>query len=249
MSRRTPVSRILIAAEALLLLGIPAHAGSDKPRMVVELFTSQGCASCPPADKLLGDLARDPGVLAVSMPVDYWDYLGWKDTLADRAFTARQKAYGEVRGDRQIYTPQAVVDGFVHAVGSNQDAILSAELVAAHQGALSVPLSVQVTSASVKIDVPARPGAEPATVLLVPIVRKMDVAIARGENKGRTITYTNVARNVMPLGTWTGEARSFEVPLATLGKGSGCDSYAVLLQSGSPERPGVILGAAKASNF
>ena len=88
----------------------PAHAD---PRAVVELFTSQGCSSCPPADKILGELAKDPSVIALSMPIDYWDYLGWKDTLADARFSARQKAYSQVRGDREVYTPQAVVNGSV----------------------------------------------------------------------------------------------------------------------------------------
>ena len=81
----------------------PAHAD---PRAVVELFTSQGCSSCPPADKIVGELAKDPYVIALSMPIDYWDYLGWKDTLADSRFSARQKAYSQVRGDRDVYTPQ-----------------------------------------------------------------------------------------------------------------------------------------------
>ncbi|MET0721546.1 MAG: DUF1223 domain-containing protein, partial [Tardiphaga sp.] len=85
-----------------------AHA---QPRAVVELFTSQGCSSCPPADKIIGELAKDPSVIALSMPIDYWDYLGWKDTLADKPFSARQKAYSQVRGDRNLYTPQVIVNG------------------------------------------------------------------------------------------------------------------------------------------
>ena len=86
----------------------PAHA---EPRAVVELFTSQGCSSCPPADKIIGELAKDPAVIALSMPIDYWDYLGCKDTLADSRFSARQKAYSRMRGDRDVYTPQAIVNG------------------------------------------------------------------------------------------------------------------------------------------
>jgi len=86
----------------------PAHA---EPRAVVELFTSQGCSSCPPADRIIGELAKDPDVIALSLPIDYWDYLGWKDTLADSRFSARQKAYSHMRGDRDVYTPQVVVNG------------------------------------------------------------------------------------------------------------------------------------------
>ena len=217
--------------------------------MVVELFTSQGCSSCPPADKLLADIARDPSVLAVSMPVDYWDYLGWKDTLADRAFTERQKAYGDVRGDRQIYTPQAVIDGVVHAVGSNLGAIAEAEKTGDSRGALSVPVSVETDGRTIRVSVAAGKAPVRATVLLVPIKKQMDVAIGRGENKGRTVTYTNVARNVVSLGIWTGEARNFEIPVASISKSSGCDTYAAYVQEGDSGRPGVILGAAKAPGF
>src|SRR3982750_105152 len=94
----------------------PAEAD---PRAVVELFTSQGCSSCPPADKVIGDLAKDPSVIALSMPIDYWDYLGWKDTLADSRFTARQKAYPHMRGDRDVYPPQVVVNGETQVIGSD----------------------------------------------------------------------------------------------------------------------------------
>ena len=108
---------------AIVAIIRPAHAD---PRAVVELFTSQGCSSCPPADKILGELAKDPSVIALSMPIDYWDYLGWKDTLADARFTARQRAYSRVRGDREVYTPQAVINGSVHVIGSDRAGIENA---------------------------------------------------------------------------------------------------------------------------
>src|SRR5437868_4527748 len=101
----------------------PAEAD---PRAVVELFTSQGCSSCPPADKILGDLSGDPSIIALSMPIDYWDYLGWKDTLADSRFSARQRAYSRMRGDREVYTPQVVVNGSVHVIGSDRGSIENA---------------------------------------------------------------------------------------------------------------------------
>src|ERR1043166_7464075 len=88
-----------------------AAAFAADTRAVVELFTSQGCSSCPPADELIGQLAKDPSLVAMSLPIDYWDYLGWKDTLAKPAHTARQRAYAQVRGDRAVYTPQAVING------------------------------------------------------------------------------------------------------------------------------------------
>ena len=105
---------------AIIAVIRPAHAD---PRAVVELFTSQGCSSCPPADKIVGELAKDPNVIALSMPIDYWDYLGWKDTLADSRFSARQKAYSHVRGDRNLYTPQMIVNGSAQVIGSDRAAI------------------------------------------------------------------------------------------------------------------------------
>src|SRR3954465_4516526 len=118
----------------------PVHAD---PRAVVELFTSQGCSSCPAADKLLGELAKDPSVIALSMPIDYWDYLGWKDTLADARFSARQKAYSHVRGDRDVYTPQVVVNGSAHVVGSDRAGIEGAiGDTRKHDGVMSVPVTM-----------------------------------------------------------------------------------------------------------
>src|SRR6516162_6906258 len=108
---------------AIVAIVRPAHAD---PRAVVELFTSQGCSSCPPADKLLGELAKDPDVIAMSMPIDYWDYLGWKDTLADARFSARQRAYSKVRGDRDVYTPQVIVNGSTQVIGSDRTSIENA---------------------------------------------------------------------------------------------------------------------------
>src|SRR3954471_19915044 len=98
---------------------LPGAAG-ENPKAVVELFTSQGCSSCPPADRVLAELAREADVIAPTMPVDYWDYLGWKDTLASPAFSARQRAYSNARGDRQVFTPQMIVNGKISCVGSDR---------------------------------------------------------------------------------------------------------------------------------
>src|ERR1700761_2166335 len=126
---------------AIVAIIRPAHAAD--PRAVVELFTSQGCSSCPPADKIIGELAKDPSIIALSMPIDYWDYLGWKDTLADARFTARQKAYSKARGDREVYTPQVVVNGSVHVVGSDRAGIESAiSATKKHDGVMSVPVTM-----------------------------------------------------------------------------------------------------------
>src|ERR1700691_244630 len=125
---------------AIVAIVRPALA---EPRAVVELFTSQGCSSCPPADKVIGELAKDPSVIALSMPIDYWDYLGWKDTLADARFSARQKAYSQVRGDREVYTPQVVVNGSAHVIGSDRAGIERAiGATKKADGVMSVPVTL-----------------------------------------------------------------------------------------------------------
>src|SRR5271166_6724750 len=132
------VRRCLAYALVLVCSSALCASARAQTRGVVELFTSQGCSSCPPADKLLGELAGDPSIVAISVPIDYWDYLGWKDTLADPRNTARQKAYAHVRGDGQVYTPQAVVNGSIHALGSDKVAIEQAIAKSRKSGAMSV---------------------------------------------------------------------------------------------------------------
>src|SRR5689334_16870224 len=129
----------------------PAHAD---PRAVVELFTSQGCSSCPPADKIIGDLASDPSIIALSMPIDYWDYLGWKDTLADSRFSARQRAYSRMRGDREVYTPQVVVNGSTHVIGSDRAGIESA-IGKTDKGVMSVPVTLSLAGKQINVSVAA----------------------------------------------------------------------------------------------
>src|SRR6218665_3876173 len=119
----TVLARLLSASVALLVLGgavARAESADRQPKAVIELFTSQGCSSCPPADALFVDLARDPDVIALTLPVTYWDYLGWKDTLGKDSFAKRQKFYAKARGDGQVYTPQVVINGAAHAIGSER---------------------------------------------------------------------------------------------------------------------------------
>src|SRR6202165_3951456 len=138
---------------AIVAIICPAHAD---PRAVVELFTSQGCSSCPPADQIIGELAKDPSVIALSMPIDYWDYLGWKDTLADARFSARQKAYSQMRGDREVYTPQVVVNGSAHVVGSDRAGIESAiGDTKKADGVMSVPVTMTLAGKQINVSVAA----------------------------------------------------------------------------------------------
>lgn len=244
-----PFIRHLVAVAALIVVGAAraelASAG-EKPLVVLELFTSQGCSSCPPADDFVAELAKEPTALAMSYSVDYWDYLGWKDTLADRAFTARQRAYGDARGDRHIYTPQVVVNGARHAVGSDRDAVNRSRMSGRGKGAMSVPVSVTVDGETIRIAVEGTVPAnrQPATVYLVAIVKRAEVAITRGENKGRSVAYTNVVRELIPLGTWDGTKSAYDAP-ASIARMRNADAFAVLVQEGTPDKPGLIYGAAK----
>lgn len=220
---------------------------ADPPRAVLELFTSQGCSSCPPADAVLADLARQPDIVALSFNVNYWDYLGWKDTLAHDSFTARQKAYAHARSDRQIFTPQMIVNGRKSLVGSDRAKIEKMiETVSDNRKGLPVDISVAEGNGMVRIAIEELdPTSERnAEVWLLPVTRQHVVPIERGENRGRTITYANVVRGLKRIGEWHGGPARFEVPLATA-RGD-ADGYVVLLQVSHGEtKPGPILGAAK----
>jgi hypothetical protein len=228
----------------LAALMVSPAAGIAEPRAVVELFTSQGCSSCPVADDLLGELSQDPTVIALSLPIDYWDYLGWKDTLADARHTKRQKGYSKVRGDRTVYTPQMVVNGVIQALGNDKAAIQQAMAQRRDNGVLSVPVEVEISPDAVTVTAAAG-EAHTAQVWLCPLSKAVKVEIGRGENRGRVVTYTNVVRGWIRLGEWTGERAIFKLTRRDLQE-SNADALAVLIQSGTPERPGPVLGAALA---
>jgi hypothetical protein len=229
------------AVGGLLAAAVPAHA--DGAKTVIELFTSQGCSSCPAADKLLAEYARRDGVLALSYNVDYWDYLGWKDTLANRDFSQRQRDYSTARGDSDVYTPQAVIDGRSDVAGSVRNEIEGA--IAASGTGLSVSISMKQRGDAVTVNVGASPSEMPhATLWLVMYDRAVTVPIGRGENSGKTITYTNVVRKMRPIAMWTGAAMSVDLPKSEM-EHAKADSAAVLLQTEvSDGLPGPILGAA-----
>ena len=236
---------------AAIVVAPAAQAG--EPRAVIELFTSQGCSSCPPADKLLGELARDPTLVTMSLAVDYWDYLGWKDTLALHGHSNRQRAYSLARGDREVYTPQVVVNGVLHVLGSDKAAIERA-IAQTRENAktLALPVKMKIADGKVTVDVPAADGnPDSAEVWLCPITASAPVAIARGENSGHTLTYNNVVRRWVKLGVWSGKAETFSIALSDL-SGAGfaiedIDRLAVVVQSGVAAKPGVMLGAAQTS--
>jgi hypothetical protein len=238
-------------AAALVCTSLTAPASAGEPRAVIELFTSQGCSSCPAADKVIGELAHDPSLLTMSLAVDYWDYLGWKDTLALHGHTDRQRAYANARGDRDVYTPQVVVNGIVHVLGSDKAAIEKA-IAQTGASALNLPVTIAVTDGKVTVTVAAaQDDRNSGEVWLCPVTGKAPVAVGRGENSGQTLTYTNVVRRWVKLGDWDGKAESFSMPLSDLtaaGYSLGdVDRVDVIVQSGLPAKPGPMLGAATAS--
>jgi hypothetical protein len=238
MNGRRVVLSFAVIASAMMT------AASAEPRGVVELFTSQGCSSCPAADKLAGELAHDPSLVVMSLAIDYWDYLGWKDTLALPGHTNRQRAYSKVRGDREVYTPQVVVNGVTHVLGSDKQAIENAVAqTRAQPGMLTVPVNLSVADNQVSVAVPAAANTAKGEIWLCPITRSVPVQIGRGENSGHTITYTNVVRRWVKLGDWTGTARNYKVPVSDV-TAVGGDAVAVVVQAGPKEAPSSMLGAA-----
>lgn len=231
------IGHMLVFGFAATSAGSAVSAGetphSRKPLPVVELFTSQGCSSCPPADALFASYAQRRDVVALSFPVDYWDYLGWKDTLASPKFTARQRDYAAQRGDGEVYTPQVVVDGTVRAVGSNAAAVEKAvETSAARCANSPVSLSVAADTKSYDLAIDSRsPGQPDGMVWVVVIKPTVSVTVARGENRGRMLTYHNVVRDIVPVGRWENGHARFSVEKASL-PATGDERSAVLVQQG-----------------
>jgi hypothetical protein len=240
------VTRLKATLAALGLAASLQPALADPPRAVVELFTSQGCSSCPPADEILVEYSRRPDIVALSLPVNYWDYLGWKDTLAHVAFTERQKAYAHSRSDRQVFTPQMIVNGKKSSIGSDRAQIEKA-IQYTTKGRQTLPVNVSLNeqngTVSIAIEETPETTQRAAEVWVLPVLRSQTVPIERGENRGKTITYANVVRGLNRVGEWRGGSARFEVPLDMARTGG--DAYVVLLQSTDAARPGIILGAAK----
>jgi hypothetical protein len=232
--------QLYFALMLFALPGAPATAGDAKA--VVELFTSQGCSSCPRADKLLGELASDDRLIALTLAVDYWDYLGWRDTLALHAHTLRQKGYANGRGDRQVYTPQAVVNGLMETIGSDRYAMERIVTKTTSAESLSIPVKLARNGTSITVEVGAGHGPA-ASIWVLPIISKSPVTVERGENRGKTITYHNVVRGWTRVGDWKGSPVRLSLAVPDLAQ-SGADTAAVLVQSGTADAPGPIRGGA-----
>jgi hypothetical protein len=192
-----------------LMAGQNAAMAADR-LVLAELFTSQSCSSCPPADALLGDLAKRRDVLALSFHVDYWDGLGWKDPFSSHAATARQERYADLLG-AQVYTPQLVVDGRAEAVGSDRRAVEG--LLRREQAALAAATIRQNNGhLQIHVDGATSPGANrSADILLVTFDPIHKTSVRGGENGGRYLVTYNDVRSFRTVGTWRGEAVSLDV--------------------------------------
>jgi hypothetical protein len=237
-------SRIAAAALAASLALVTAHDPADAAMelvtdpdpVVIELFTSQGCSSCPPADEFLGELAQRRDVLALAFHVDYWNYIGWSDPFSSAAATERQQAYGRHLDLRAVYTPQMVIDGTTHEVGSDRGAVASAIKNAARTQKVPVTLLNDENGFSVHIG-EGEPGT-PARVWFIAFEPEAVTEVQRGENAGKRLVEYNIVENWEVIGTWDGTAIEIALPQGDEYQASAC---AVIVQ----EDPiGAIYGAA-----
>jgi hypothetical protein len=216
-----------------LLLGAATLAAEERPTLV-ELFTSEGCSSCPPAEALLVDLARRPDVLALSFHVDYWDKLGWKDPFSSPAATQRQQHYADLLHLATVYTPQIIVDGKWQGVGSNRAEVRRA-MDSAQRTRDHVPITLDARRGRAKIEIGPRGDAVPAALLLIGFDRRHVSAVARGENGGRMLAHVDVVRSIEEVAQYDGRAQSIEALIR-----APAERVAAILQA----RDGRVLGVA-----
>jgi hypothetical protein len=231
---------VVLGAAVVWVAGAEA-VSAQKKRAVIELFTSQGCAACPAADRLLTQLAQRDDVIALTLAVSYWDHFGWKDTLAIPENSERQRRYAKKgQGRAGVYTPQVVVNGLADCVGSN----LAAIEAAMHKTSRAfeqneVALTAELRGNRLRVEAGmAPPGSQSlsADVIVIAATKTMPVAIERGENAGKTVTYSNVVRSIVDGGDWIGRPASFDIAFER----KGADFLVVLLQD---SRSGLIIGA------
>lgn len=253
------INRIKLAVAFLLLASLAplatptlaqlepqeSFASSRPVAAVIELFTSQGCSSCPSADALLKDIAAShKDVMALSLPVDIWDYIGWKDTLATPKNSERQRAYSRLLGSGPVYTPQVVINGVAQAIGSDAREVDAAMAKAkATVGSKHVPVQLLPHRNSVIInigDAPAGVEVKESTIWLAVVQKSVTVPIQRGENAGETLTYHNVVRELTPVGAWSGKAATIQL-LRSAFMRTDIEDIIVLIQESDY---GPIIGAA-----
>ncbi|MBO6521730.1 MAG: DUF1223 domain-containing protein [Rhodospirillales bacterium] len=230
----------LTALLVVLALGLTSQARAGEALTVVELYTSQGCSSCPPADTYLGTLVDRPDILALSLHVDYWDYIGWKDPYALPGNTERQRSYARNLGMGYVYTPQMVVQGMAHTTGSNRGAV--ERLIRELKGAKRLDITVEQANGTVQVNIPGGTFEdETGRILIAAFDKRHENDVSRGENSGRKLAHYNVVRDLVEVGSWKGEPLSMTVTDQLVDM-KGRDGCAILVQS---TKTGRILGAAK----
>jgi len=234
--------RFLISLIAGLVLAAPLYAEDGKPKGVVELFTSQGCGSCPPADAAFRKIVGQGDVIALAYHVDYWNYLGWTDTLSSKQNTDRQYGYARMLGRSNVYTPQVVVNGRDHMAGSDISAINGKIDGFSTEGkGLSVPVDATMRGDELEIKIGAGQGK--ASVVMVYFDKEKTIDVEKGENSGQKISYINSVSDIETVGMWDGKATSLTLPATVLQKGD-LEGCAILLQAATADGdPAAILGA------
>lgn len=237
----------VIVFGAVTLSAIAGAVRADEPsavhKTVVELFTSQGCSSCPPADALLREFSKRPDIIALSIHVNYWDYIGWKDPFASDETTARQHLYAAALHQRYVYTPEMVIDGAHEVTGSNEAEVKSLIDEAAKRNGVRLQIAAKMAGKKIIVDLPAGATKEKASVWLLTMDHEHVTKVERGENTGRTLTDANVVRDVKKLGEWTGKP----IQLTADMDDEDDEDYAacaILVQSGEI---GPVIGAAVVS--
>ncbi len=220
--------------------GPVAESTVEGPKAVVELFTSQGCSSCPPADALLTSLAERSDVVALAYHVDYWDYIGWEDTFGDKAYSDRQRDYAKSWGSSRIFTPQMVINGGKGVIGSKRHDVHRA----IESAQLPLTVSLQKHNDMLSVTVPADAQQFDATIWLVTYIDRADVSIESGDNAGKTVGYTHVVNGRQVLGMWEAEAGAhLKLPISEI-MSNGSSGVAVIVQQERNDLPGPIIGAA-----
>ena len=220
------LANLFLAVGFLSSALIWADQARAETKILVELYTSQGCSSCPPADRFAGELIKDSkDVLVLSLPVDYWDRLGWKDTLASPKFSSRQRHYAH-KQRWGVYTPQMVVDGERHGVASRASSMR--RLINDHKRSRGTKAQMQLqrngNEVELRIDA-ANNIKNTATIWRVNYIQRRAVDIGAGENSGRRVIYHNVVKDMVPLGRWSGAALTRKLQLR-----KGYDGVAVFIQ-------------------
>ncbi|MBB4191242.1 hypothetical protein GGE45_002808 [Rhizobium aethiopicum] len=234
--------RFLISLIAGVAFAGSLQAEDGKPKGVVELFTSQGCSSCPPADAAFRKLVNQGDVIALAYHIDYWNYLGWADTLSSKENTERQYGYARTMGRSNVYTPQAIVNGRGHLAGADLTGINSKiDTYSSEGNGLTVPISAAMRGDELEIKIGAGQGK--ANVVMVYFDKEKTIDVEKGENSGKKISYLHSVTNVETVGMWDGKATSLTLPASVLQRPQ-LEGCAILLQSATADGdPAAILGA------